>query len=308
MFTYIQGHIIISSDDGINSAGDTDENCQQQQGQNNNRSFRNLRGRQLQMANSKCSTFHIYIYGGDIYVNAGADGLDANGNVVITGGNIEIWGAKTGSDGDPIDRDGTLSISGATVLAGGNQQMSSVHQSSTINQYYIYTSQSFSANKQISIKNGETVVRSITIPKNVAYIFYTSKDANSNYKFSEGTTSNSDSNTNSQNPGQNQNNPGQFPGQNPNNGTFSNGPNPGQDPSNGTFSNGPNPSQNNPGQFPNNGTFQNGPNPSQNNPVQNPNGNSSSDDDNNNFVRFNFGINLKINHLYILYLIFIILI
>ena len=368
VYIYSGTYNIISSDDGINSAGDTDENCQQQQGPNNNRSFRNLRGRQLQMANLKCSTFHIYIYGGDIYVNAVADGLDANGNVVITGGNIEIWAAKTGSDGDPIDRDGTLSISGATVLAGGNQQMSSVHQSSTINQYYIYTSQSFSANKQISIKNGETVVRSITIPKNVAYIFYTSKDANSNYKFSEGTTSNSDSNTNSQNPGQTQNNPGQFPGQNPNNGTFSNGPNPGQDPNNGTFQNGPNPSQNNPGQFPNNGTFQNGPNPSQNNPgqfpsngtfqngpnpsqnnpgqfpnngtfqngpnpsqnnpgqfpsngtfqngpnpsqnnpVQNPNGNSSSDDDNNNFVRFNFGINLEINHLYILYLIFIILI
>ena len=350
VYIYSGTYNIISSDDGINSAGDTDENCQQQQGPNNNRPSRNLRGRKLQMPNSKCSSFHIYIYGGDIYVNAGHDALDANGNVVITGGNIEIWGAKTGSDGDLIDRDGMLSISDATVLAGGNQQMSSLHQSSTINQYYIYTSQSFSANKQISIKNGETIVKSITIPKNVGYIFYTSKEANSNYKFSEGTTSNSDSN--SQNPGQNPNNGpfsnGPNPGQNPNNGTFPNGPNPGQNPNNGTFPNGPNPGQNNPGQFPNNGsfpngpnpsqnnpgqfpnngsfpngpnpgqnnpgqfpnngTFPNGPNPSQNNPGQNPNTNSSSDDDNNEFVRFNFGLNLKINYLYLSYLIIIILI
>ena len=253
----------------------------------------------------------VYIYGGDIYVNAGADGFDANGNVIITGGNIEVWGAKTGSDGDPIDRDGTLSISDATVLAGGNQQMSSVHQSSTINQYYIYTSQSFSANKQISIKSGETVVRSITIPKDVAYVFYTSKEANSNYKFSEGTSSNSDSNSNSQNPGQNPNNPDQ----NPNNGTFPNGPNPSknnprQEPNNGTFPNGPNPSQNNPRQDPNNGTFPNGPNPSQNNPGKNPNANPSSgdDDDNKNNERSNFGINFIKNHLNLSYLIIIILI
>jgi len=377
VYIYSGTYNIISSDDGINSAGDTDSNCQQQQGPNNNRPFRNLRGRKLQMGNSKCSSFHIYIYGGDIYVNAGADGLDANGNVIITGGNIEIWGAKTGSDGDPIDRDGTLSISDATVLAGGNQQMSSLYQSSSINQYYIYSSQSFSANKQISIKNGETVVKSITIPKNIAYIFYTSKDANSNYKFSEGTTSNSSSNPNQNNPGQfpnngtfpngpnpNQNNPEQFPnngtfpngpnpnqnnpGQFPNNGTFPNGPNPnqnnpGQFPNNGTFPNGPNPNQNNPGQFPNNGTFPNEPNPNQNNPGQfpnngtfptdpnpnqnnpgqfpnngtlangpnpnqnNPSQNSSTNDDND-FVRFSFGFNLKINYLYLVYMTIILLI
>ena len=368
VYIYSGTYNIISSDDGINSAGDTDSNCQQQQGPNNNRPFRNLRGRKLQMGNSKCSSFHIYIYGGDIYVNAGADGLDANGNVIITGGNIEIWGAKTGSDGDPIDRDGTLSISDAAVLAGGNQQMSSLHQSSSINQYYIYSSQSFSANKQISIKNGETVVKSITIPKNIAYIFYTSKDANSNYKFSEGTTSNSDSNPNQNNPGQNpnngafpngpnsnngtfpngpnpnQNNPGQFPnngtfpngpnpnqnnpGQFPNNGTFPNGPspnqnNPGQFPNNGTFPNEPNPNQNNPGQFPNNGTFPTDPNPNQNNPGQfpnngtlangpnpnqnNPSQNSSTNDDND-FVRFSFGFNLKINYLYLVYMTIILLI
>ena len=208
VYIYSGTYNIIASDDGINSAGDTD--CGPNQGgpQNNNQQGpRNLRGRLLQENNSLCGTFHINIYGGEIYVNAGADGLDANGDVIISGGNIEIWGAKSGSDGDPIDKDGKLSISDATVLAGGNQGMSPIHQTSTINQQYIYTTQSLNANKQISILNGETTVKTITIPKNVAYIFYTSKDMNSNYKFSTGTTSTGQTNTNN-NPNQNPNNNG----------------------------------------------------------------------------------------------------
>ena len=196
---------IISSDDGINTAGDVQ--CDPNQG--SSKTTNNLRGRVLQQTNSLCGTYHMNIYGGEIYVNAGADGLDSNGNVVITGGTLEIWGAKSGSDGDPIDKEGKLSIYDATVLAGGNQGMNPLQQSSTINQQYIYTTQSFSANKQISILNGETVVRNINIPKNVGYIFYTSKDTTSSYKFSEG-------NSNSgQNNGQNQNN--NPPNQNNNN-------------------------------------------------------------------------------------------
>ena len=187
---------IIASDDGINTAGDVD--CSETQGGPQTR--KNLRGRILQQTNSLCGTYHMNIYGGDIYVNAGADGLDSNGNVVISGGNIEVWGAKSGSDGDPIDKVGKLSISDATVLAGGNQGMSPIQQSSTINQKYIYTTQGFSANKQISILNGETVIRTINIPKNVGYIFYTSKDTTSNYKFSEGSSNSGQNNGQNQNP------------------------------------------------------------------------------------------------------------
>ena len=195
VYIYSGTYNIISSDDGINSAGNTTENCGQIQGgapnNNNIKKQRNLRGRLLQGPNSFCAIFPIYIYGGDIYVNSGADGLDANGDVIISGGNIEIWSAKTGSDGDPIDREGKLTISSGTVLAGGNQGMSPIHQSSTISQQYIYTTQSYNTNKQISITNGNTIVKTINIPKNVGYIFYTSKDTTSNYKFSEGTTSTS---------------------------------------------------------------------------------------------------------------------
>ena len=200
VYIYSGTYNVTSSDDGINSAGDTTENCEANQGgprnNNNNRNQpqRNLRGRVLQGQSSQCNNFHMYIYGGDIYVNAGADGLDSNGNIIISGANVEIWGARSGSDGDPIDTNGKLTISDSTVLAGGNQGMNPLHQGTEITQQYIYTSQAFNANKQISINNGNSVVRTITIPKNVGYIFYTSKDTTSNYQFSVGQTNSNQNN------------------------------------------------------------------------------------------------------------------
>ena len=60
----------------------------------------------------------------------------------------------------------------------------------TISQEFIYTTDSINANTEISIKNGDTNIRTFTIPKNINYLFYTSKDTNENYRLSEGTTYN----------------------------------------------------------------------------------------------------------------------
>ena len=95
VYIYSGTYNVIASDDGINSAGDTDEECQPggngNQPRGGNGGFRrNLRKRKM----AECYSFHINIYGGNIYVNAEADGLDANGNIVISGGNITVFGAK----------------------------------------------------------------------------------------------------------------------------------------------------------------------------------------------------------------------
>ncbi len=256
VYIYSGKYSIIASDDGINSAGDTDENCEggqggqggqarpedqggqggpggqgfpgsqdfprsqdvsgppdfpgskdvpggpgfpgsqdvsrgpgfpeSQDGQGAQGDQMNPWGGEMQ---NQCYIFHIFIYGGEIYVNTESDGLDANGNINIYGGNLEIWGMKSGGDGDPIDLDGTLTITGGTILAGGNQGMEPIHKSEkTLYQNFIYSTNSFNANKEISIQNGNNEIRSIKIPKNINYLFYTSKDTTSSYSFSEGTT------------------------------------------------------------------------------------------------------------------------
>ena len=187
VYIYSGTYNIISSDDGINAAGDTSENCSNNFGGGNNQPRgrpnnlrRNLKKRKL----DDCYSFHINIYGGEIYVNAEADGLDANGNILISGGNITVWGAKSGSDGDPIDMDGTLTISGGTILAGGNQGMTQIDKQASNSQKYISSKNSYTANQVVYILDGDTTIREITIPKNIQYLYYTSLDVSDSYSFS----------------------------------------------------------------------------------------------------------------------------
>ena len=206
IYIYSGKYSVISSDDGINAAGDTDESCSMGGGNmgQGGRPFRNLQfpggnmggqGRPQggfggnDSMNSKCFIFYMNIYGGDIYINCESDGLDANGNITISGGNLEIWGMKSGGDGDPIDVDGTLTITGGTILAGGSQGMEPAHKfANTISQEFIYSTNSYSANKEISIKDDDNIIRTFTVPKQINYLFYTSKETSSDYKFSDGTT------------------------------------------------------------------------------------------------------------------------
>lgn len=188
VYIYSGTYNIIASDDGINSAGDTTGNCANQGG--GQMGPGGSRPRNLQQ--NQCFIFHIFIYGGEIYVNVESDGLDANGDITISGGNLEIWGMSSGGDGDPIDQDGTLTITGGTILAGGSQGMEPLHRSAqTISQKFIYSTETYEANKELSIKDGDNTIRTFTIPKKINYLFYTSKDTTSNYKFSEGKTNNS---------------------------------------------------------------------------------------------------------------------
>ena len=148
---------------------------------------RNLKYRKL----AECFSFHMYIFGGEIFINAEADGLDANGNIEISG--VTVWGAKSGSDGDPIDMDGSLTIKGGTIFAGGNQGMTQIDKQAKTNQQYISQYGSYSPRQTIYILNGDTTIRALTIPKNIRYIYYTSPNVvSSTYKFSTTPGSKSD--------------------------------------------------------------------------------------------------------------------
>ena len=224
IYIYSGTYRVIAQDDGINSAGDSTEECRGGVTPNNNNNnfgprgnnnrpggLRNLRGK-VRKLQSQCAIYHMNIYGGNIYVNAEHDGLDANGNVNIYGGNIEIWGARANSDGDFVDLDGKMSITGGTIFGGGNVGM--INPTGWQNsQGKIYQQGQVGANSEINVVSGSTNIKTYVTPKNINYIYYSSPSVDSNYKFSVSNTgsSNNPGNPNSSNmpaPPNSGNNPG----------------------------------------------------------------------------------------------------
>lgn len=62
--------------------------------------------------------YAIHIAGGDLYIDAGSDGLDSNNDISITGGRVEVYGADAMMDA-AIDYDGTFTLSGGTLFGAG---------------------------------------------------------------------------------------------------------------------------------------------------------------------------------------------
>lgn len=62
--------------------------------------------------------YAINIAGGDLYIDAGSDGLDSNNDINITGGKVEVYGADAMMDA-AIDYDGTFTLSGGTLFGAG---------------------------------------------------------------------------------------------------------------------------------------------------------------------------------------------
>ena len=62
--------------------------------------------------------YAIHIAGGDLYIDAGSDGLDSNNDITMTGGKVEVYGADAMMDA-AIDYDGTFTLSGGTLFGAG---------------------------------------------------------------------------------------------------------------------------------------------------------------------------------------------
>ena len=113
------------------------------------------------------SSSHMYIKGGDITVVAtNNDGLDSNGNMYIQGGTIRAFGTTSPECGiDANEEEGySVIFTGGTLLAvgGGN----SVPSTSESTQPYVSGSMSVAANQEITLKDGDTVLATFTVPEN----------------------------------------------------------------------------------------------------------------------------------------------
>lgn len=83
---------VVASDDGVNAANST--------------------------LGEHSDKYAISIAGGDLYIDAGSDGLDSNNDISMTGGKVEVYGADAMMDA-AIDYDGTFTLSGGTLFGAG---------------------------------------------------------------------------------------------------------------------------------------------------------------------------------------------
>ena len=111
------------------------------------------------------SSSHMYIKGGTVTaVSSGNDGLDSNGNLYIQGGTIMAFGTSSPECGlDANEEEGyTVVFTGGTLLAvgGGN----SVPSTSESTQPYVSGSMTVAADTEVTLKDGDTVLASFTVP------------------------------------------------------------------------------------------------------------------------------------------------
>ena len=93
-----------ASDDGLNAAGGDS-------GDDTRRSFMQSSGNN-----------ELIISGGYIVIDAAGDGLDSDGNLTVTGGNVYVYGPESSNNG-ALDFDGTGTVTGGAVLALGASGM-----------------------------------------------------------------------------------------------------------------------------------------------------------------------------------------
>ena len=103
-------------------------------------------------------------------VDAGADGIDSNGQVYIEGGTVYISGATSGPD-VALDYNGEATITSGTFVSTGVQEMSQTFSSnSTQNFITAYYSSALEAGTEIKVtdKSGNVVV-SYTAAKSFSF-------------------------------------------------------------------------------------------------------------------------------------------
>jgi len=115
---------IVASDDGINAAGGNDGS-----GFGGMRPGGDAFGGFGGAGGSSASKGSITVAGGNIYMNASGDGVDANGSFTMSGGRLTICGPTVG-DTAVLDYDSTATITGGTFIGTGASQMAQTFSSS----------------------------------------------------------------------------------------------------------------------------------------------------------------------------------
>jgi hypothetical protein len=158
---------LIATDDGINAAGGNDSSGFG--GMDNGGwgfgfgGMGNMGGNMNGSSSSSNTEYYIKISGGVTYVTAAGDGIDSNGNLYVTGGELYISGPTSSADG-AIDYDGSAQITGGIVIAAGATGMAQ-NFGSTSTQGSILANMSGSSGSTISISDSDGKVLASFTPK-----------------------------------------------------------------------------------------------------------------------------------------------
>ena len=123
----------------------------------------------------------ITINGGDIYINAGGDGIDSNGSIYIADGNVYVDGPENGGN-SAIDigteNNGICQITGGTVVGIGYSSMAEAMDSSSTQYSLMYVfDNTVSAGTEIVISDEDgKEIATVTTVKSCDSIIYSSKE------------------------------------------------------------------------------------------------------------------------------------
>lgn len=125
---------VVASDDGINSAATVATEQEKMQDQDG---------------------VYTRIAGGEIWINARADGIDSNGDLYIDGGTLYLSGPTGNGDGI-LDYNGKGYINGGTVFAAGSSgMMQTFNDASTQNYLVVYYTATQKAGTLITLKDSD---------------------------------------------------------------------------------------------------------------------------------------------------------
>lgn len=154
---------IVANDDGINASDSSVSTTSTEP--------------QMGMGGMDNGTAVLNIKGGNIYVNASGDGLDANGYIYQSGGYIIVDGPTSDGDG-ALDYDQTYEITGGVLMTAGSSGMAqNVSDSSTQGSVIVYLPERYDGGKKVSLTDDSgNELLSFTPAKSFNCIQFSSSD------------------------------------------------------------------------------------------------------------------------------------
>ena len=151
---------IEASDDGINVAGGTDGSGMTggMQGDKGGGKHGGQAGPGQDMFTT-AGSYYLYINGGSIFVNADGDGIDSNGSIEMTGGTVVVNGPTNNANG-ALDYMSTFNITGGYFIAAGSSGMAQApSNSSSQASVYLNFNGTVQSGQIIHVENsaGETI-------------------------------------------------------------------------------------------------------------------------------------------------------